>query len=58
MNSEYLGGVKQKMIGNVVQSEFQLNQYPVAAALALVFMAIVMILVVTYSSILGTEDLT
>ncbi|MGB2758037.1 MAG: ABC transporter permease [Acidimicrobiia bacterium] len=58
VNSEYLGGVKQKMIGNVVQSEFQLNQYPVAAALALVFMAIVMILVVTYSSILGTEDLT
>ncbi len=58
VNAEYLGGVNQRMIGNVVQSEFQLNQYPIAAALALVFMAIVMTMVVVYSSVLGTEDLT
>ncbi len=58
VNAEYLGGTQQRMIGNVVQSEFALNQYPIAAALALVFMAIVMTMVISYSSVLGTEDLT
>jgi len=58
VNSYYLGGVDNTMIGTVVQHQFldQAN-YPVAAALSFVFMAIVMVIVVVYARILGTEDL-
>ena len=58
VNAYYLGSAKTTMIGNVVQDQFlvQVN-YPVAAALSFVFMAIVMVMVVVYARILGTEDL-
>lgn len=58
VNSYYLGNAKTTMIGNVVQNQFleQVN-YPVAAALSFVFMAIVMVLVILYAKLLGTEDL-
>ncbi len=58
VNAYYLGSVKTTMIGNVVQNQFlvQVN-YPVAAALSFVFMAIVMVIVIVYARILGTEDL-
>ena len=58
VNAYYLGSVKTTMIGNVVQNQFlvQVN-YPVAAALSFVFMAIVMVVVIVYARILGTEDL-
>ncbi len=46
------------MIGNVVQNQFLVQvDYPVAAALSFVFMAIVMVIVIVYARILGTEDL-
>jgi spermidine/putrescine transport system permease protein len=46
------------MIGNVVQDQFlRQNNYPVAAALSFVFMAIVMVIVVVYARLLGTEDI-
>jgi spermidine/putrescine transport system permease protein len=46
------------MIGNVVQNQFLIQaDYPVAAALSFVFMAIVMVIVVVYGWLLGTEDL-
>jgi spermidine/putrescine transport system permease protein len=58
VNSYYLGSANTTMIGNVVQDQFltQVN-YPAAAALSFVFMAIVMVLVVIYARALGTEDL-
>ena len=58
VNSYYLGSAKTSMIGNVVQDQFlvQVN-YPVAAALSFVFMAIVLIIVTVYSRALGTDDL-
>jgi spermidine/putrescine transport system permease protein len=58
VNSYYLGSAKTTMIGNVVQDQFlvQVN-YPVAAALSFVFMAIVLVIVTVYSRALGTEDL-
>ena len=58
VNSYYLGSAKTSMIGNVVQDQFlvQVN-YPVAAALSFVFMAIVLVIVTVYSRALGTEDL-
>jgi spermidine/putrescine transport system permease protein len=58
VNAYYLGSVKTTMIGNVVQNQFLVQvDYPVAAALSFVFMAIVMAVVIVYARILGTEDI-
>lgn len=58
VNAQFLGSTKTRMIGNVVQDQFLVQlDYPVAAALSFVFMAIVMVLVIVYARILGTEDL-
>ncbi len=58
VNAYYLGSAKTTMIGNVVQNQFLVQvDYPVAAALSFVFMSIVMVIVVAYARILGTEDL-
>jgi spermidine/putrescine transport system permease protein len=58
VNAYYLGSAKNTMIGNVVQNQFLVQvDYPVAAALSFVFMAIVMVIVIVYARILGTEDL-
>ena len=46
------------MIGNVVQNQFLVqNNYPVAAALSFMLMAIITIAVLVYARVLGTEDL-
>ena len=58
VNAYYLGNAQTSMIGNVVQNQFLVQvDYPVAAALSFVFMAIVMVLVIGYARVLGTEDL-
>ncbi len=58
VNAYYLGSAKTTMIGNVVQNQFLVQvDYPVAAALSFVFMAIVMVIVIVYARILGTEDI-
>lgn len=58
VNAYYLGSARTTMIGNVVQNQFLVQvDYPVAAALSFVFMAIVMVVVIVYARILGTEDL-
>jgi spermidine/putrescine transport system permease protein len=58
VNSYYLGSTKTTMIGNVVQNQFLVQvDYPVAAALSFVFMAIVLAIVTIYARSLGTEDL-
>ena len=58
VNAYYLGNTQTSMIGNVVQDQFLVQtNYPVAAALSFVFMAIVMVIVVIYAWILGTEDI-
>ncbi len=58
VNAYYLGNAQTTMIGNVVQNQFLVQvDYPVAAALSFVFMAIVMIIVAVYSKVLGTEEL-
>jgi spermidine/putrescine transport system permease protein len=59
VNAYYLGNARTTMIGTVVQDQFLVQgNYPVAAALSFVFMAIVMVLVTLYARILGTEELT
>jgi spermidine/putrescine transport system permease protein len=58
VNSYYLGSTKTSMIGNVVQNQFLVaGDYPVAAALSFVFMAVVLVLVTVYTRVMGTEDL-
>jgi spermidine/putrescine transport system permease protein len=58
VNAYYLGNTKTQMIGNVVQNQFLVQaDYPAAAALSFVFMAIVLVIVVVYSRLLGTDDL-
>ncbi len=58
VNAYYLGSTNQTMIGSVVQNQFLVQlDYPVAAALSFVFMTIVMLIVIAYGWILGTEDL-
>lgn len=58
VNTYYLGSTKTSMIGSVVQDQFlRQNDYPVAAALSFVFIAIVMLIVGIYAKLLGTEDI-
>jgi len=57
-SQEFLGGTSSTMIGNVIQSNFlvQLN-YPAAAALSILLMAIILVIVGVYVKRSGTEDL-
>ena len=58
INAQFLGGAGNRMIGNVIQSLY-LSQadYPAAAALAFVLMALILIVVVIYIRFAGTEAL-
>jgi spermidine/putrescine transport system permease protein len=59
INAQLLGTPQQYMIGNVIQSKFlQLTDYPQAAALSFVLMAAIMVAVLVYARLLGTERLT
>src|SRR5947209_2267486 len=59
INAQLLGTPKQYMIGNVIQSQFlSVRDYPSAAALSFVLMATILIGVLAYARILGTEKLT
>jgi spermidine/putrescine transport system permease protein len=58
INADYLGSTKTTMIGNVVQKQFLVvKDYPAAAALSMVLMAIILVGVMLYTRALGTEDL-
>jgi spermidine/putrescine transport system permease protein len=58
VNAQFLGGAGNRMIGNVIQSLY-LSQadYPSAAALSFVLMALIMIAVVIYIKFAGSEAL-
>jgi spermidine/putrescine transport system permease protein len=59
INAQLLGTPRQYMIGNVIQSQFlALRDYPSAAALSFVLMASVLVVVLVYARVLGTERLT
>jgi spermidine/putrescine transport system permease protein len=58
INAELLGTPNQYMIGNVIQSRFlELNDYPTAAALSFILMAIMVVVVLVWARIAGTEAL-
>ncbi|GAU70071.1 putrescine ABC transporter permease protein PotH [Streptomyces sp. NBRC 110611] len=58
INAELLGSTDQKMIGNVIQSQFlRVLDYPTAAALSFLLMAAILAMVTVYIRKSGTEDL-
>jgi spermidine/putrescine transport system permease protein len=58
INAELLGTPRQYMIGNVIQSRFlEVTDYPTAAALSFILMAFLLVIVVVWARIAGTEAL-
>ncbi len=59
INAQFLGTSRQYMIGNVIQSKFlTTSDYPTAAALSFMLMAVILVAVFTYAKLLGTRNLT
>ena len=59
LNAAILGGPGDAMIGQVIQSEFLVSRdYPEAAALAFLLMAVLLVGAVAYARLLGTEEVT
>jgi len=58
INAQLLGSPNQQMIGTVIQNQFlEVRDYPLAASLSFVLMAVITILVLVYARVLGTEEL-
>jgi spermidine/putrescine transport system permease protein len=59
INAQLLGTPRQFMIGNVIQSRFlELGDYPAAASLSFMLMAVILITIAIYARVIGTEKLT
>jgi spermidine/putrescine transport system permease protein len=59
INAQLLGSTKTTMIGNIIHNRFLvLNDYPSAAALAFVLMAGILVFIIAYARLLGTEEVT
>jgi spermidine/putrescine transport system permease protein len=59
VNAELLGDPRSQMIGNVIQARFlEITDYPMASALSFILMAAIIIGVLLYARVLGTEELT
>ena len=58
INAQLLGSPNQQMIGTVIQNQFlDVRDYPLAAALSFVLMALITVVVLAYARLLGTEEL-
>jgi spermidine/putrescine transport system permease protein len=58
VNAQFLGSAGNQMIGNVIQSLYlRQSDYPAAAALSFVLMALIMVAVVVYIRFAGSEAL-
>jgi spermidine/putrescine transport system permease protein len=59
INAELLGNPQSLMIGNVIQARYlRVTDYPTASALSFILMLAILIGVLVYTRLLGTEDLT
>ncbi len=59
INAQLLGTPRQYMIGNVIQSEFlAVRDYPTAASLSFILMAAILVMVLVFAKVLGTDRLT
>lgn len=57
VNATILGGPDTTMIGNIIQTQYFTNlNYPTAASLSFILMAILLVGVFLYARLLGTED--
>ena len=57
VNAYFLGGPNQAMIGNAIQGQYlELSNYPVAAALSFILLALIMVAVVVYLRLAGTRN--
>ncbi|MET0783862.1 MAG: ABC transporter permease [Leifsonia flava] len=55
---DFLGGADTQMIGNVIEANFLvLQNYPAAAALSIILMAVILVIVGIYVKRSGTEEL-
>ena len=58
INAQLLGSPKDKMIGNVIESQFiRIRDYPVAASMSFVLLVTILVLVTVYIRRAGTEEL-
>ena len=59
INAQLLGTPRQSMVGNVIQSKFLLLiDYPAAASLSFILMALILAALLVYARAVGTERLT
>jgi spermidine/putrescine transport system permease protein len=59
INAQLLGSTTNHMIGNVINSKYnELIDYPAAAAMSFILMAIILALVLLYARAVGSEKLT
>ena len=59
INAELLGTPQQQVVGNVIQAKFlESLDYPTAASLSFVLMALILASLLVYARIVGTERLT
>jgi spermidine/putrescine transport system permease protein len=59
INAELLGNPQGQMIGNVIQARYlKIVDYPTASALSFILMAAILVGVLIYSRLIGTEQLT
>ena len=57
INAQLLGDTTTTMIGNVIQSRFEVGDYPAAAALSVTLMVLIVVMVSVYIRRAGTEEL-
>ena len=58
INAQLLGSPNQRMIGSVIQSLFtDANNYPIAGALSMILMILILVMVLLYVRRAGTEEL-
>jgi spermidine/putrescine transport system permease protein len=58
INAQLLGSPNQQMIGTVIQNQFlEVRDYPLAASLSFVLMAVITLVVLVYARVLGTKEL-
>jgi len=57
VNSELLGATNDSMVGNVIDSQRGIGDYPIAAAMSVILMLTIVVLVALYVKRAGTEEL-
>ena len=59
VNAEFLGNPDSRMLGNVIQNRFLTqNDFPEASALSFILMGGILVIVMIYTRVLGTDQLT